>query len=150
MLNKTVILSFCVVGALALIYAAAFGSGEELSLSDRINRVEVAKADFLKANKVGKANSELVKDLLEAGSDLVMASDPKDQSQVREHLSLIPQLVGCRRLDPSYDDKLLRINIYLGQDHRPMCQHVQCGQASSTFVEPGGTPVINETTTYCP
>lgn len=145
------------IGLLTLSGVGRSDSSPRTDISDLYSAVDTATEDYLKANQTAEPNLATTRRILRAGSDLVLAVPPLvregesvHNDEVRQHLSRIPLAIGCRELEPDDEDRLLRINIFLDQAHRPMCQNVQCVPARSAYDEPGGTSVVNETTTYCP
>jgi hypothetical protein len=127
-----IVLSF--IGLLVLVSVGGTSSTTtDADIKSLYSTVDEAREDYLRANQTAEPNATVTSQLLVAGADLVMAARAASHdagveiktSEVREHLRIIPLAIGCRRLDPDNDEKLRRITIYLGQDHRPGCDDVE-------------------------
>jgi len=74
-----------------------------------------------------ETDPQLTADLLETGSNLVLTvrrverDGGKVDRKVVGQIQLIPLSIGCQSLSTTENDQLLRINIYLQHNHRPMC-----------------------------
>ena len=100
------------------------------TLHEAFSRLSAAQELYLENNKVGRPPSEqITTELLTSASELVLIVRQTERDggnvddEVIHKLEMVPLSVGCRQLNEVDNDRLLRVNIYLQQDHRPMCEY---------------------------